>query len=248
VFGGRGLSSAAVIPLLLAALGVVALAAAVALLASFGSRFRVGRLLASTPALAIDALPDLATRPNPPYVRIDGRIDSEDEFEDAAHRPLVFRRTRVQVRRGRRWTTAHETREGVPFGIADARGEATIDPADLGVGLVVVPRESTGRVADVADRVPPGTPADLPVRVRIEQISSVEHAIVLGVPRLAGSAVQLVAGRGRPLVLTTLEPAEAMRVLADGRQPVVRAAAALFVVGVGALALGLLTAVVGLLA
>ncbi|HET7026171.1 MAG TPA: hypothetical protein VFI28_00620 [Candidatus Limnocylindrales bacterium] len=236
------------ISLLLAALGAAALVAAVALLVSFGSRFRVGRLLASTPAVAIDALPDVAAQPDAPYVRIDGRIDSEDEFEDAAHRPLVYRRTRVQVRRSRRWTTAHETREAVPFRIADALGEATIDPADLGVGLVVVPRESTGRVADVADRVPPGTPADLPVRVRIEQISSVEHAIVLGVPRLAGRGVQIVAGRGRPLVLTTLEPTEAMRVLADGRQPVIRAAAALFVVGVGALALGLLAAVIGLLA
>lgn len=79
----------------------------------------------------------------------------------------------------------------------------------------------------MADRVPPGTPPETPVRLRVEQISSVEHAIVVGVPGLDETGTpRLSAGLGRPLVLTTLEPEEAMRILAEGdrRRPLVAAA------------------------
>ena len=79
----------------------------------------------------------------------------------------------------------------------------------------------------MADRVPPGTPPDTPVRLRIEQVSSVEHAIVVGVPALDRDRDDRGWRRasGRPLVLTTLEPAEAMRILTEGdrRRPVVAA-------------------------
>ena len=47
-------------------------------------------------------------------------------------------------------------------------------------------------------------------------MSSVEHAIVAGVPAIdpADGTVRMTAGLGRPLILTTLERDEAMRVLA----------------------------------
>ena len=61
--------------------------------------------------------PRLATWPNGParYVAIRGRIDAEDEFEDDAHRPLVLRRARIQLRTGSDWVTvdAHTTAVGV---------------------------------------------------------------------------------------------------------------------------------------
>jgi hypothetical protein len=231
-----------VVPVLLAVVGFVALVAGIGLLASFGARFRVGRLIAATPGVPIADARSLAAGERPPYVGIHGRIDSDDEFEDAAHRPLVYRRTRVQVRGDRRWKTVHETREAVPFRVADAHGEVVIDPADLDVGLVVVTRESTGQASDLPDRVPDGTPPATPVRVRIDQVSSVEHAMVLGVPSLVGSGVRMGPGRGRPLVLTTLEPDEAMRVLAEGRQPVIRVAVGLFIVGGAAIVLALVAA------
>ena len=91
---------------------------------------------------------------------------------------------------------------------------------------MVIPRESVGTAQDVLDRVPPGTPAETPIRLRVEQVSSVEHATVVGVPGLdAAGAPWLVAGLGRPLVLTTLEQGEAMRILAQGdrRRPLVAA-------------------------
>jgi hypothetical protein len=99
-----------------------------------------------------------------------------------------------------------------------------VEDADLDAGLVVVPRESVGTAADVPDRVPPGTRPETPVRLRLEQVSSVEHAIVLGVPGLDDAGVpRLSAGLGRPLVLTTLERNEAMRILTEGgrRRPLV---------------------------
>jgi hypothetical protein len=50
--------------------------------------------------------------------------------------------------------------------------------------------------------------------------------------------VTLTAGLGRPLVLTTLEPPEAMRLLTEGRTNRTRGAAALMVAGVAMLVVG----------
>ena len=76
-------------------------------------------------------------------------------------------------------------------------------------------------------------------------MSSVEHAIVLGVPvRQPDGEVALTAGMGRPLIVTTLEPDDAMRVLTGGdrRRPLI--AAALLGAGVLLVAGGLVVAVV----
>jgi hypothetical protein len=233
------------IPIVPLVAGLVALVAGVLVLRTYGPNYRVGRLLASTPEVSVTEARELAAGP-PRYVRVSGRIDAEDEFEDDAHRPLVFRRTRLQVRRDAGWTTFEDGRERVRFEVRDGLEGIVVDDATLDSGLVVVPRESVGTAADVADRVPPGTTADTPVRLRVEQVSSVEHAIVLGVPNLdeAGEA-RLSAGLGRPLVLTTLEPDEAMRLLTDGsaRRPLV--AAACLAGGIGLVVIGGLLAVIG---
>ena len=238
---------AAVPPLIPLIAGFVALAAGVLVLRTYGPRYRVGRLLGSTPEVTVAEARSLA-RGSPRYVRVRGRIDAEDEFEDDAHRPLVFRRTRLQLRRDEDWTSFEDGRERVPFVVRDGLDGIDIDDAALDVGLVVVPRESVGTAADVADRVPPGTPPETPVRLRIEQISSVEHAIVVGVPGLDETGTpRLSAGLGRPLVLTTLEPAEAMRILTEGarRRPLV--AAACLVGGLVLILVGLVLAVIGAL-
>jgi len=222
-----------VTPLLLVAAGVLAIAGGVAVLQTFGSRYRVGRLLASTPSVNVEEALAIAASGRQRYVRIDGRIDSDEEFEDVHHRPLVFRRTRLEARRGSRWVMFEDSREAVPFEIREGEAGIAVDAGSIAVGLVVVPRESIGNAADLADRAPPGMLPDTRVRAVVEQLSSIEHATVLGVP-LAGSAAgdppQVSAGLGRPLVVTTLAPDEAMRVLAHGtRRP--RIAAACFVAG-----------------
>jgi hypothetical protein len=259
---------AAVIPLLLVAAGAVGLLAGLVALRTLGPRYRVGRLLATTPRVTIGEAIELARSGRSGYVRVDGRIDAEDEFEDIHHRPLVFRRTRIEARDRRDWSAYEDSREVVPFEIQEGLDSIAIDADALGDGLVVVPRESAGVAGDLGERAPAGRPADTPVRAVVEQISSIDHAIALGVPALRpptrptgraettdgpeppgdpaadrstlGAAMipSLTAGLGRPLVLTTLEPQEAMRVLAGGTvRP--RIAAACFAVGLGLVVIGL---------
>jgi hypothetical protein len=236
-----------VIPLLFIVAGLAALAAGSVVLRRYGPRYRVGRLLAATPILPLAELRGLVGG-RPIYVGVEGRIDAEDEFEDMHRAPLVFRRARVQVRQADEWVTVDEHRQAVDFEIRQGLDAIAIDHAALDEGLVVVLRESVGTAADVADRVPAGTPAETPARLRVEQVSSVEHAIVLGVPVPDPSrpdGVRMTAGLGRPLVLTTLERPEAMRVLAEGRSRRPLAAALLLAGGLVLLTVGLALAVIG---
>ena len=219
-------------PLLLVLAGLVALASGVAVLRTFGPRYRVGRLLATTPRVTVDQARAIAVAGRQRYVRVDGRIDSEEDFEDTQHRPLVFRRTRLEAHRGTRWQAFEDRRERVAFEINEGLSSIGVDDAALDAGLVVVPRESVGVASDLGDRRPGELPGATPVRARIEQVSSVEHAVVLGVPTVEGGEPRMTAGLGRPLVLTTLEPAEAMRVLAGGGTARPRFAAALLGGGV----------------
>jgi hypothetical protein len=229
-------------PLVPALGGVVMLAVALAILRSFGPRYRVGRLLATVPQVSVAEAVRLAQSGEARYVRIDGRIDSDTEFEDADHRPLVLRRTTFEQRRaGGAWMAFETGVEAVPFVISEGLDELAVDGAALRDGLIVVPRESVGRAADLGDRAPEGADPATPVRVRIETVSSVEHGTVLGVPaRAADGRVTMQAGLGRPLILTTLERDEAMRVLTGGASGRSRLAIACLVLGaalIGAAAL-----------
>ncbi len=97
--------------------------------------------------------------------------------------------------------------------------------------------------------MPDGIDPETRVRLRVEQVSAVEHATVVGTPARdpAGQPI-LTAGTGRPLILSTLEPAEAMQLLAGGRNRAIGVAvllvAGLALLGVG-LAWGLLRLVAG---
>ena len=240
----------AVTPLLLVAAGVLAAVGGVAVLQTFGSRYRVGRLLATTPLVDLAEALSIAADGRPRYVRIDGRIDAEDEFEDINHRPLVFRRTRLEAHRPGRWVTFEDSRETVPFEIRDGALTIAIDADAINSGLVVVPRESVGAAADLADRAPSDMLPETTVRATVEQLSSVDHATALGVPiagKAPGDRPRLTAGLGRPLILTNLEPDEAMRVLAQGStRP--RIAAACFVAGGALVVAGLVWAGLGAIA
>ena len=211
------------------------LAAGLAILLSFGRRYRVGRLLATAPLVTIAEAVRLAGEATPRYVRIEGRIDSEQEFEDADHRPLVLRRTRIEARTafGGLWKAVEDGIEAVPFQLNEGLDSIAIDESILRDGLVVVPRQSVGVAGDLDDRLPADVPRDTPTRVTIEQVSSIEHAIVLGLPVTDGAGQpQMTAGLGRPLVLTTLEIPEAMRILTSGALLRSRLAASFLVAGV----------------
>lgn len=235
---------AAVIPLAFLVAGLVALGAGAVVLRSFGPRYRIGRLLATTPQVTVAEALQLADG-NPRYVAVQGRIDAEEPFEDDAHRPLVFRRTRLQRRTGSQWAAFEDHREAVDFQVREGLDEIGIDSSALDAGLVVVRREAVGTAADVKDRAG-DTPPETPIRLLVEQVSAVEHAIAVGVPRRHdGGDVRLTEGLGRPLIMTTLERPEAMRILADGstRRPL--AAALLLGLGFVLVTIGLAAALVG---
>ncbi len=236
-------------PLLVIVTGLVALGGGIVVLRSFGPGYRVGRLLAATPVVTIETAEGLAATGTMRYVRLDGRLDSPDDFPDDNDRPLVYRRRRLELRRDDGWTVVEEDVQVVPFEVREGLGVVPIDVTALGAEpdtLVVLPRESAGTAADIPDRVPAGTAPTTPVRYRVEQISAVEHATVLGVPvrRDDGSTV-LTAGLGRPLILSTLEPTEAMQLLAGGRRGRPIVAMALLAAGIGLVVSGLLWAVAG---
>jgi hypothetical protein len=234
--------SPAVTPLVLIAAGLVAIAAGSLLLRSYGPRMRVGRLLAVTPIVAIAEARAIAARGDVRYVRVEGRLDADEEFTDENERPLVFRRRRLEARRAREWQLLDERREVVPFRVREGLDEIGVDAEALDVGLVTLPRESIGTAAEAASALPGGPPVGLPdtapVRLRIEQLSSVEHAAVLGVPRRRpdGAAV-MTDGTGLTLVVCTLERDEAMRVLAEGGRA--RPVAAAVALGGGLLGLAI---------
>ena len=226
--------------LLVILVGVAVLGGAGGVLRAFGPRFRVGRLLGSTHLVSVADAVELADEATRTYVRVIGRIDTESEFEDADHRPLVYRRTRFQARQGGQWNDFDVVTESVPFEINEGLDHIQVDAAVLAEGLIVLPRETAGIVGDLGDRAPEELDDDLPARVVVEHVSSIEHAIVLGVPiRGPDGKAHLTAGLGRPLILSTLEQPEAMRVLAGGSVARPRVAAVLLVVATVLILIGI---------
>ncbi len=225
-------------PLPLIVLGLGLFAAGTLYLRSFGPGQRVGRLLASTPRISVEQAIALSTERVPRYVRVDGRLDSDEDFPDERDQPLIFRRRRLEARRGRGWQILSEARDLVPFQVNEGLASIGIDGSALDVGLVVLPREAVGAAAEAPGMLPDDLDPSTKVRLRVEQISAVEHATVVGTPALdpSGQPV-LTAGRGRPLILSTLEPAEAMQLLSGGRNRAL-VVAVLLVSGLAILALG----------
>jgi len=222
-----------VIPLFLVVAGLATLAGGWLAMRRLGPGARIGRILASTSMISIASARAEAERGRSRYVGITGRIDAEEEFEDEHHRPLVFRRTRLETGGPSGWSAVEDVRETVAFELAEGLDTIAIDGNDLDTGLVVVVREAVGTAGEIPDRAPDGTPATTPMRLRVEQLSSVDHALALGVPVLDPErGPMLRPGLGRPLILTNLERDEALRLLAAGRRGTARLTSALLISGV----------------
>ena len=235
---------------LLAIGGVAAIAVAVLLLRSLGPRYRIGRLLSSTPQATIDDAIAAAGAEEARYVRVTGRISSDEEFPDDQNRPLVYRRTRLQVRASDgTWSSIVNERESVPFGVETRQSLIRVDDAALGDGLVVIPRVSVGKAselpADLAAEVPAHTDPGADVRLTIEQLSAVEHATVVGRPVQTDAGPTMTAGLGRPLIVTVLDQPAAMRVLAADKRGRVVAAAVALAAGLGLFAAAVVALLVG---
>ena len=228
--------------ILMAGGGAFALMVALLLLRSLGTRFRLGRLLAAAPEVTLEECRQLAAGAAV-YVRVSGRISSTEEFPDDNDRPLVFRRTRLEVRVApERWRTVLDEREAVPFGVESRSTFVAIDQDALGDGLVAIPRIATGRVAELHGQMAAaasGVAPDSAVRLTIDQLSAVEHVSVCGTPELRAGEPVLTAGLGRPLIVTALDQPAAMRLLASGARRRVAAAAVLIAAGLALIAIAL---------
>lgn len=223
------------IPIVLIVGGLVAVAAGWQLLRGLGSGARIGRILAATRVVPVSRAVALAGGQTPGYVGVLGRVDAGSPFLDEHERPLVLRRRRLELRRADRWVAFEDEREVVPFEISEGLDRIAVDGAALDEGLVVVTRESVGTAGDLGDRVPAGTDPATPARLRVDLVSSVDHALVLGVPVTDPErGPMLRPGLNRPLILTNLEPREAMRLLAEGRRGTTRAISLLLGAGTAA--------------
>jgi len=217
------------------------LIAAALLLRRLGSGYRIARLLASAPEASLAEVREVAAAGERRYLRTTGRVSSDEEFPDENQRPLVFRRQRIERRVGQSWQLLDEDRLAVPFGIEDRHDFVAVDADALGDGLVVIPRESLGAAtelpAGLRSRLSPDLAADTPIRLRVHQVSAVEHATVVGMPLDGPDGPLMTAGLGRPLILSTLEPSAAMRLLAGDGRRLVRMAAVALIFGLALLAL-----------
>jgi hypothetical protein len=216
-------------PLKFAALGVALIALGTFGTRRGGARSRAGRLLASlAPITPSDALRIGARLGSGRYIAITGGVDAVEAFEDENHRPLVYRRERVLIDDDGAWREIDRAVRSVPFSISDATGAIAIDDAALDDGLIVVVRQWEGSVAELRDArrdFADASSRDLVgqlaasdpqrgARVALEQISTLDRATAAG--RLADG--RLTADGGRPLVFTTLERSEALRVIGTGRR------------------------------
>ena len=163
------------------------------------------------------------------YLAVSGNIDAAEAFEDESHRPLVYRRERVLIADGSTWREIERVVRSVPFVISDGDHSLAIDAAQLGDGLVVIERQWDGSVAELAaahrDYQDPESAtlvAQLATaapttgaRVILEQISTLDRGTAAGL--LRGGALT-AGGAGQPLVLTTLDRREALRILGSGQR------------------------------
>ncbi len=193
-------------------------------------RTRTGQLLAGlSPISPTEALRLAALRGDAaPYLAIKGSIDAPEIFEDENHQPLVYRRERVSVTDEGGWRVIDVAVRSLPFVVSDPSSAIRISTADLADGLVVVERRWEGSVAelhaagreyqsaDTAALVAAIAASDpsRQARVALEQISSLDRATAAG--QLIDG--ELRAGAGRPLVVTTLERGEALRLLGSERR------------------------------
>ena len=234
---------------ILAALGVGAILGSEWLARRFAPRYVLGRTLAAARHVTIDRARDIAIAGETRYVRIHGRISSHEEFPDENDRPLVYRRKRIEMLDADgRWQSAGPDVEGVPFGVESRSSFIAVDGAAVGRGLIVVPRVAEGIAGDLPAELSEGIDPQRPARLVVEQVSAVEHAFVAGVPRLSSDGEpRMTGGANRPLVLTTLELDDTMRLLGGRQRLLVFGLSGLFGTGIVLLILAVVAGVLALL-
>jgi hypothetical protein len=233
---------------LLLALGVGLITLSVWASRRGGTRARSARLMAGlAPVSPEEALLVGENR----YLAVQGSIDAAEAFDDENHRPLVYRRERVLVREGDTWRELERAVRSVQFFVTSSSASIEVD-AEL-LGLVVIERQWEGSVAELVAsgrsfkeaatstlvaELAASAPA-LTARVVLEQISTLDRGTVVGLLR---NGTLTAGGAGQPLVLTTLDRRDALRILGGEA----RGSLAVSLLTLAALVAGVLTAGVAL--
>jgi hypothetical protein len=210
-----------------------------------GTRARSARLMAGlAPVSPEEALLVGEGR----YLAVQGSIDAAEAFDDENHRPLVYRRERVLVREGDTWRELERAVRSVQFFITSPSASIEIDADSLGDGLVVIERQWEGSVLELVasgrtftddatsalvTALATSAPT-LTARVVLEQISTLDRGTVVGLLR---NGRLTAAGTGQPLVLTTLDRRDALRILGGEA----RGNLAISLIALAALVAGVLT-------
>ncbi|MFM8628892.1 MAG: hypothetical protein ACKOC3_02070 [Candidatus Limnocylindrus sp.] len=217
-----------------------------------GTRARSARLMAGlAPVSPEEALLVGEGR----YLAVQGSIDAAEAFDDENHRPLVYRRERVLVREGDTWRELERAVRSVQFFITSPRASIEIDADSLGDGLVVIERQWEGSVLELVasgrtftddatsalvTALATSAPT-LTARVVLEQISTLDRGTVVGLLR---NGRLTAAGAGQPLVLTTLDRRDALRILGSEA----RGSLAISLITLAALVAGVLTVGIAIVA
>ena len=161
------------------------------------------------------------------------------------------------MREGDTWRELERAVRSVQFFVASSSASIEVDAALLGDGLVVIERQWEGSVAELVAsgrsfreaatstlvaELAASAPA-LTARVVLEQISTLDRGTVVGLLR---NGKLTAGGAGQPLVLTTLDRRDALRILGSEA----RGSLAVSLLTLAALVAGVLTtgvALVGLL-
>ena len=247
----------AAIPVLLVALGMLAIAAGAAIVRWSGADTRAGRRLAGTRAASLPDLHAAAARGELPTqeLRVEGRVRCADPIRtpDGERLALLHRDIEVQQPDGQ-WRTIERFRDARTIDLWERSTSVPLDLGRLAEPLITIPHLWEGSPSELDATHQPAvarvSSEDQPIeraRAITRQVMLVDQLIVLAVPnRDPDGALRLDPPPGGFLV-ATVELDVALRLLAGPHRPrmiagyaVGGAGLVLLVIGVVALGLALL--------
>jgi hypothetical protein len=231
--------------LLVAAGGLVTIAASTAAMRASGARLAVARRLAGPREIPVGRLldPD-AVMPSRP-VRVVGRIRCRAPLHLPGGERLVAWHRDIEVRGSGGWRAIERLRESRSFELWDHDGSLAIDPANAAEPLISIPAVWHGSpdeleephaasAARLAERIGPLREA----RATTHTINVTDRLLVLALPlRMPDGRVVLEPPTGGYLV-TNLALDDAMRLLGGRRRRLVSAAVAGYAIGAALVAVG----------
>jgi hypothetical protein len=181
-------------------------------------------------------------------MRVSGRVRCSDPVVTPDGQRLIAFHRDVEVRSGREWRTVERIRETRAFDLWDHDGWVRLDLADAAEPLITIPHVWRGAVSELEEplrgaavRVAGEDPSRAEARAVTRTVSVIDRLLVLArVERQGAGAVRLVAPQGG-FIVSAVPLDAAMRLLGGGRPR-------LLLGGVSAIAVGIVIALVGVLA